>query len=168
MRMCGGVPKNAGDRPEPLEIRGRAALFINPAHGRYATEDGVTPPVLVHRRAKAGRAKRETHALVLPTADHASAGVLAILPLRTYAPASTLLTVIACQRLLHFIVGVVFRSESARQRFASRTLNVMIVGEAAATVIAFACKKEVARNRAKAIARGIHGGRLCAAEMASS
>src|SRR5262249_14191244 len=34
--------KNAGDRPEPLEIRGRAALFVNSAHGKFATEDRVT------------------------------------------------------------------------------------------------------------------------------
>src|ERR1700757_626039 len=33
--------KNAGDRPEPLDIRGRAAFFINPTHGKFATEEGV-------------------------------------------------------------------------------------------------------------------------------
>src|SRR5262249_52274286 len=59
--------KNAGDRPEPLKIRGRAAFFINPTHGKFAAEEGVVAAVFVCRRVKAGRAKRETHAL-LPTA----------------------------------------------------------------------------------------------------
>src|SRR5215471_13666446 len=59
--------KNAGDRPEPLKIRGRAAFFINPTHGKFATEEGVIAAVFFRRRAKARRAKRETHAL-LPTA----------------------------------------------------------------------------------------------------
>src|SRR5215813_1016598 len=57
--------KNAGDRPEPLEIRGRAALFVDPAHGKFATEDRVIPAVFIRRRAKPGRAKRQTHAPVL-------------------------------------------------------------------------------------------------------
>ena len=39
--------KNAGDRPEPLEIRGRAALFVNSAHGKFATEDRVIQAVFV-------------------------------------------------------------------------------------------------------------------------
>ena len=57
--------KNAGDRPEPLEIRGRAALFVNSAHGKFATEDRVIPAAFVRRRAEAGRAKRQTLAPVL-------------------------------------------------------------------------------------------------------
>src|SRR5215467_6820651 len=54
--------KNAGDRPEPFKIRGRAAFFINLPHGKFAAEEGVVAAVFVRR------AKRETHAL-LPTAD---------------------------------------------------------------------------------------------------
>src|SRR5262245_19708970 len=57
--------KNAGDRPEPLEIRGRAALFVDPAQGKFATEDRVIPAVLLRRRAKPRRAKGQTHAPVL-------------------------------------------------------------------------------------------------------
>src|SRR5262245_39025556 len=60
-----GRAKNAGDRPKPLNIRRRAAHFIDAAHGKFAAEDGVIAAVFVRRRAKAGRAKRETHAPVL-------------------------------------------------------------------------------------------------------
>src|SRR5262245_37697276 len=48
--------KNAGDRPEPLEIRRRAALFVDPAHGKFATEDRVIPAAFVRRRAGPCRA----------------------------------------------------------------------------------------------------------------
>src|SRR5262249_5057508 len=64
--------KNAGDRPEPLEIRGRATLFVDPAHGKFATEDRVIPAIFVRRRAEAGRAKRQTRAAVLRLAGERS------------------------------------------------------------------------------------------------
>jgi hypothetical protein len=35
---CPVACQKCGDRPELLEIRGRAALFINPAHGKFATK----------------------------------------------------------------------------------------------------------------------------------